>query len=77
MTEWHPLLRNRNTSDERVLTDERGDTTAALLDEFVADLDGDTGDLVSSAAASRVQPDLDAVATSDGDRVRPLERDES
>ena len=43
----------------------------ALLTEFASALDGDDGDLVSFAEATRVQEVLDAIHASEGDSVRP------
>ena len=71
LTEWHRLVRNRGREAEETLVDERGDTVRALLTEFASAVDGDGGDLVSFAEATRVQEVLDAIHTSDGDRVRP------
>ena len=69
LTAWHRLVRDRGRESERTLVDERGDTTAALLAEFAAAMDGDDGDLVSFGEATRVQRVLEAVHASDGDRV--------
>jgi predicted dehydrogenase len=69
LTEWYRLVRDRGGPDEAVLVGERGDTTAALLDEFAAAMDGESGDLVSFEAAARVQGVLDAIHASDGDRI--------
>jgi hypothetical protein len=52
-----------------VAVDEPGETTLQLVEEFVAELDGDGGDLVSFAEANRVQHVVDAVFASDGERV--------
>ncbi|WP_434521893.1 Gfo/Idh/MocA family protein [Halorubrum sp. AS12] len=71
LTEWYRLVRNRGREDEATLVDERGDTVSALLTEFASAVDGDGGDLVSFAAATRVQEVLDAIHLSEGDRVRP------
>ncbi len=69
LTEWHRLVRDRGRESEATLVDERGDTTAALLTEFAAAMDGGSADLVSFEAARRVQTVLDAIHASDGDRV--------
>ena len=71
LTEWYRLVRNRGRGDEATLVDERGDTVTALLTEFAGAVDGDGGDLVSFAEATRVQETLDAVRASEGDRVLP------
>ena len=64
-------MRNRGRGDEETLVDERGDTVSALLTEFATAVDGDGGDLVSFAEATRVQEVLDAIHASEGDSVRP------
>jgi len=69
LTAWHRLVRDRGRERERTLVDERGDTTAALLTEFAAAMDGDDGDLVSFGEATRVQRVLEAIHASAGDRV--------
>ncbi|WP_418286051.1 Gfo/Idh/MocA family protein [Halorubrum sp. DTA46] len=69
LTAWHRLVRDRGRESESALVDERGDTTATLLDEFAAAIDGESGDLVSFDEATRVQEVLDAIHASDGDRV--------
>jgi predicted dehydrogenase len=66
LTEWHRLIENRGEDDEGVLNDTRSQTTLALVDEFVAELDGDGGDLVSFAEANRVQRVVDAIFASGG-----------
>ena len=71
LTDWHRLVRNRGREGEETLVDERGDTVRALLTEFATAVDGDGGDLVSLAEATRVQEVLDAIHASGGDRVRP------
>jgi predicted dehydrogenase len=70
LVEWYRLLADRHTDDERVLVDDRRDTTLALVDEFVAALDGDDADLVSFAEANAVQRVVDAVFASEGELVR-------
>ena len=69
LTAWHRLIRDRGRENESTLVDERGDTTAMLLDEFAAAIDGEPADLVSFDEATRVQATLEAVHDSDGDRV--------
>ena len=71
LTEWYRLTRDRGRESEATLVDERGDTVSALLSEFAAAVDGDGGDLVSFAEATRVQEVLDAIHASGGDAVRP------
>ena len=66
LTEWHRLIENRGGETEAVLNETRSETTLALVDEFVAELDGDGGDLVSFAEANRVQRVVDAIFASDG-----------
>ncbi|WP_254861636.1 Gfo/Idh/MocA family protein [Halovivax gelatinilyticus] len=56
---WRRLVADPGEPDERVLTDDSGETTLALIDEFVTELDGGDGDLVSFAAATRVQAVVD------------------
>lgn len=71
LTEWYRLVRDRGREGETTLVDEPGDTVRALLTEFASAVDGDGGDLVSFAEATRVQAVLDAIHASDGDRVSP------
>jgi predicted dehydrogenase len=66
LLEWHRLVENRGGDDETVLNDARERTTLTLVDEFVAELDGERGDLVSFAEANRVQRVVDAIFASDG-----------
>jgi predicted dehydrogenase len=66
LTEWYRLIENRGEATEAVLNETRSQTTLALVDEFVAELDGDGGDLVSFAEANRVQRVVDAIFASDG-----------
>jgi len=65
LTEWYRLIENRGETTEAVLNETRSQTTLALVDEFVAELDDDGGDLVSFAEANRVQRVVDAVFASD------------
>ncbi|WP_090379754.1 Gfo/Idh/MocA family oxidoreductase [Natronobacterium texcoconense] len=58
---WRRLVANPGEADERVITEEAGETTLALIDEFVTDLEGGDGDLVSFAEATRVQRVIDEV----------------
>ena len=58
---WRRLVAEPGEEDERVITDEPGETTLQLVDEFVTELDGGDGDLVSFAEATRVQAVVDAV----------------
>jgi len=67
LTGWHRLVADRNTDDERVLVDDPGDTTAALLDEVVAAVEGGEGDLVTFREALRVQRVVDALRESAGE----------
>lgn len=71
LLEWHRLVENRGEGDETVLNDERSRTTLTLVDEFVAELEGEGGDLVSFAEANHVQRVLDAIFNSEG-RTRTL-----
>ncbi|GAA0538112.1 hypothetical protein GCM10008994_11590 [Halorubrum ejinorense] len=71
LTEWYRLTRDRGRESEATLVDERGDTVSALLTEFAEAVEGDGGDLVSFAEATRVQEVLDAVHASECDAVRP------
>lgn len=63
---WYKLVADRHEDDERVLAEERADTSTMLVEEFVAELDGDGGDLVGFAEAQRVQRVVDAVFDSGG-----------
>jgi predicted dehydrogenase len=70
LLEWHRLVENRGEDDEAVLNDERGRTTLTLVDEFVRELDGEGGDLVSFEEANQVQRVLDAIFASEGETTR-------
>lgn len=69
LVEWYRLVADRGTDEERVLNDTRGNTSLALVDEFVAALDGDEADLVSFAEATQVQRAVDAIFASEGELV--------
>ncbi|NEU58321.1 Gfo/Idh/MocA family protein [Halorussus sp. MSC15.2] len=66
LLDWYRLVENRGEDDETVLNDTRSQTTLTLVDEFVAELDGEGGDLVSFEEANSVQRVLDALFASDG-----------
>ena len=63
---WRRLVADPGEDDERVLTEEDGETTLALIEEFVTAVDGGDGDLVSFAEATRVQSLVDEVLGVDG-----------
>ena len=63
---WRRLVAEPGQADERVLTEEPGETTLALIEEFVTALEGGDGDLVSFAEATRVQAVVDEVLGVDG-----------
>jgi predicted dehydrogenase len=63
---WNRLVADPGTPEERLVTDDRGETTLTLVDEFVTAMDGGDADLVSFAEATRVQRTLDAVFASEG-----------
>jgi predicted dehydrogenase len=67
LLDWYRLVEHRGEDDEAVLNDERGRTTLTLVDEFVAELDGEGGDLVSFREANRIQRVLDAIFDSGGE----------
>lgn len=69
LLEWYRLVENRGEDDEAVLNDTRSRTTLTLVDEFVAELDGEGSDLVSFAEANRVQRAVDAIFESAGTTV--------
>jgi predicted dehydrogenase len=71
LVEWYKLIADRGEEGERVVNDTRERTTLTLIDEFVAELDGDGGDLVSFAEANRVQRVVDAIFESDGEMQYP------
>ncbi|WP_172636020.1 Gfo/Idh/MocA family protein [Natronobacterium gregoryi] len=58
---WRRLVADPGETNERVITEEAGETTLALVDEFVTDLEGGDGDLVSFEEATRVQRVVDDV----------------
>ena len=63
---WRRLVADPGESDERLLTEEPGETTLTLIEEFVSALEGGDGDLVSFAEATRVQEVVDEVLGVDG-----------
>ena len=67
--EWHRLVEEPMGADPRVVEETNERTTLTLVDEFVKELEGEGGDLVSFAEATRVQRVVDAVFESDGDSV--------
>jgi len=69
LTEWYRLLAAPGTDEERELCADRASTTLALVDEFVTELEGGDGDLVSFAEATAVQRVVDAVFDSAGEVV--------
>ncbi|MFC7234739.1 Gfo/Idh/MocA family protein [Halosegnis marinus] len=69
LTDWYRLVADRGTDDERVLVDERSSTTAALVEAFVAEIEGEGGDLVSFREANRVQRVVDAILAGEGRSV--------
>ena len=70
LTEWHRLVADPGTDDERELCADRASTTLTLVDEFVTALDGGDADLVTFAEATAVQRVVDAVFASEGEPVR-------
>lgn len=69
LLDWYRLAEHSEGAEQQVVVDDPGETTLQLVEEFVAELDGDDGDLVSFADANRVQRVVDAVFASDGERV--------
>lgn len=67
--EWHRLVEEPMGADPTVVEETNERTTLTLVDEFVEELDGEGGDLVSFAEATRVQRVVDAVFDSGGDPV--------
>ena len=63
---WRRLVADPGEPDERVLTNEPGETTRALIEAFVTALDGGDGDLVSFTEATRVQQVVDDVLGVEG-----------
>jgi predicted dehydrogenase len=70
LTAWHRLIRNRGEEDAEVLNESGESTTLALIEEFVTELDGGDGDLVSFVEATRVQRVVDAIFDSGGELVQ-------
>ncbi len=58
---WRRLISNPGEENERVITKEPGTTTLTLIEEFVTDIEGDNGDLVSFGEATRVQAVVDTI----------------
>ena len=69
LTEWFRLTANPGTDAEEELCAQRESTTLLLVDEFVTELEGGDGDLVSFAEATAVQRAVDALFDSAGDPV--------
>ncbi|WP_348612491.1 Gfo/Idh/MocA family protein [Halobaculum rarum] len=69
LTEWFRLTANPGTDAEEELCAQRESTTLLLVDEFVTELEGGDGDLVSFAEATAVQRVVDAVFDSAGEAV--------
>ncbi|WP_277553808.1 Gfo/Idh/MocA family protein [Halobaculum limi] len=69
LTEWFRLTADPGTDDEEELCADRESTTVTLVDEFVTELEGGDGDLVSFAEATAVQRVVDAIFDSEGDPV--------
>jgi predicted dehydrogenase len=66
LLDWYRLVENRGEDDETVLNDTREQTALTLVNEFVAELDGEGGDLVSFEEANWIQRVVDAIFASDG-----------
>jgi len=66
LTEWFRLTADPGTDAEEELCAQRESTTLMLVDEFVTELEGGDGDLVSFAEATAVQRVVDAVFDSGG-----------
>ncbi|GAB7093240.1 Gfo/Idh/MocA family oxidoreductase [Halolamina litorea] len=69
LLDWFRLAENAEGEDQTVVVDDAGDSTGRLVEEFVAALDGEGGDLVSFAEANRVQHVVDALFESDGESL--------
>jgi len=67
--DWYRLAKSAEGEDQEVVNEDASDTTLMLVDEFVAELNGEDGDLVSFAEANRVQRVVDAIFASEGERV--------
>ncbi len=61
LTEWYKLIERPDTDAASAVVDDRIRTTMRLVDEFVTELDGGDGDLVSFGEATSVQRVVDAV----------------
>ncbi|WP_435115205.1 Gfo/Idh/MocA family protein [Halolamina sp. C58] len=69
LLDWYRLAESSEGEQQQVVVNDPGETTLRLVEEFVAELDGDGGDLVSFADANRVQRVVDAIFDSAGERV--------
>jgi predicted dehydrogenase len=69
LLEWYRLVEHGEGADESSLNEMREQTTVTLVDEFVKEMEGVGGDLVSFAEATQVQRVVDAIFASDGERV--------
>lgn len=66
LTEWHKLIESYGEPSEHILDERRADTVSMLLSEFVAELDGRGGNLVTFEEANQVQQVVDAIFGSEG-----------
>ncbi|MFW5935634.1 MAG: gfo/Idh/MocA family oxidoreductase, partial [Halolamina sp.] len=69
LLDWYRLAESAEGEEQTVVVDDPGENTLQLVDEFVAELDGEGGDLVSFAEANRVQEVVDAMFAAEGERT--------
>lgn len=69
LLDWFRLAERAEGASQDVVVDDPGENTLTLVDEFVAELEGEDGDVVSFAEANRVQRVVDAIFGSEGDRA--------
>lgn len=72
LLEWYRLVENGKGADKSSLNEMREQTTLTLVDEFVKELDGEGGNLVSFAEATQVQRVVDAIFASEGETIEGL-----
>ena len=69
LLDWYRLAESAEGEEQQVVVNDPGENTLQLVDEFVAELDGEDGDLVSFAEANAVQQVVDAIFAAEGERV--------
>ena len=69
LLDWYRLAESAEGEEQQLVVDDPGENTLQLVDEFVAELEGEGGDLVSFAEANAVQEVVDAIFASEGEHI--------